>query len=154
MLKQRVYSNLNCHQSLIFRNIFNSFCSFYEKGVCLLYCYTPPKKKRILQFFPINNTETRSAFLFVLPVTAIQNLEKLHILVPKYNSNIMIVNPVWKQVRILPLQPCKSQKAIKREPGAWGYNWATLSPGPPGWGLNTKLTTLLCAKITVAKSKE
>lgn len=46
MLKQRVYSNLNCHQSLIFRNIFNSFCSFYEKGVCLLYCYTPPKKKK------------------------------------------------------------------------------------------------------------
>jgi hypothetical protein len=38
------------------------------------------------------------------------------------------------------------------EPGAWGYNWAALSvgdmqrPGPPGWGLEEKLTTLLCKK--------
>jgi hypothetical protein len=49
---------------------------------------------------------------------------------------------------------------MKREPGAWVYNWATLSlddinigPCPPRWGLDAKLRTVLCT-ITVAKSKE
>jgi hypothetical protein len=50
---------------------------------------------------------------------------------------------------------------MKREPGAWGYNWATLFLGdintetsPPGLGLDARLMTLLCKKITVVKSKE
>jgi hypothetical protein len=46
--------------------------------------------------------------------------------------------------------------------GAWGYNWATLTLGdinterlgPLGWGLDARLTALLCKKKTVAKSKE
>jgi hypothetical protein len=29
-----------------------------------------------------------------------------------------------------------------------------LLPGPPGWGLDARLITLLCKKITVAKSKQ
>jgi hypothetical protein len=44
---------------------------------------------------------------------------------------------------------------MEREPGAWGYNCATLSlgdikiqtSGPPGWGLDTGLMTMLCKKI-------
>jgi hypothetical protein len=40
---------------------------------------------------------------------------------------------------------------MKKEPGAWVYNWGTLSlddinterPGPLGWGLDARLTTLL-----------
>jgi hypothetical protein len=53
---------------------------------------------------------------------------------------------------------------MKREPGAWGYNWATLflgdintGSGPPGWWLDAKLTTLLFGKKKkkiVTKSKE
>jgi hypothetical protein len=27
-------------------------------------------------------------------------------------------------------------------------------PGPPGWGLETRLTTLLCKRITVVKSRD
>jgi hypothetical protein len=41
---------------------------------------------------------------------------------------------VWRQIRIPPLQPCESQKATIREPGAWRYKWATLSLGD----INTK----------------
>jgi hypothetical protein len=35
------------------------------------------------------------------------------------------------------------------------YHWGTyiLGPGPPGWGLDARLTTLLCKKI-VTKSKD
>jgi hypothetical protein len=47
------------------------------------------------------------------------------------------------------------------ETGAWGHNWATLflwdintETGPPGLGLDARLMTLLCKKITVVKSKE
>jgi hypothetical protein len=51
---------------------------------------------------------------------------------------------------------------LKRESDAWGYNWATLALGwtqiqrsrPPGRGLDSRLTTLLCNKIIVAKSKK
>jgi hypothetical protein len=46
---------------------------------------------------------------------------------------------VWD--RVPPPQPCESQKATKRAPGAWGYNWATLVLGvintetlPVRWG--------------------
>jgi hypothetical protein len=39
-----------------------------------------------------------------------------------------------RRVRILPLCPCESQKATKREPGTSGYNWAILSLG----GINIK----------------
>jgi hypothetical protein len=55
---------------------------------------------------------------------------------------------------------CESQQAMKREPDAWGCNWATLSlgtqrqrPGPPGWGLDAGLMTLPYRKI-VTKTKE
>jgi hypothetical protein len=47
---------------------------------------------------------------------------------------------------------------MKREPGASGYNWATLSLGDINTKtererLDTRLTTLFCKKIVVAKSK-
>jgi hypothetical protein len=52
-------------------------------------------------------------------------------------------------------------KGTKREPGAWGYNWATVTGGHKYrdlvlqvGGLDTRLTSLLCKKIIVAKSKE
>lgn len=32
------------------------------------------------------------------------------------------------------MYPCKSWKAAKSEPGAWGYNWATLSLGDTNRG--------------------
>jgi hypothetical protein len=40
-----------------------------------------------------------------------------------YLNLLLFTDPVWRWVRIL---PCKS---MKREPGAWAYNWATLSLG-------------------------
>jgi hypothetical protein len=49
----------------------------------------------------------------------------------------------------------------EKEPGAWGYNWATLSlgdkikrPCPPGWGLDATLMTLPCKKNIIMKSRE
>jgi hypothetical protein len=47
-----------------------------------------------------------------------------------------------------------------KEPRAWGCNWATVTggqiqgPGPPGCGLDARLTTLLCKKNIVTKPKE
>jgi hypothetical protein len=49
----------------------------------------------------------------------------------------------------------------KSEPGAWKYNWNTLSQGAINtetWssrlGVDASLTTLLSKKITLAKSKK
>jgi hypothetical protein len=49
----------------------------------------------------------------------------------------------------------------EKEPGAWKYNWATLSLGnintgtwPSRFGLDARLMTLLCKEIIVVKSKE
>jgi hypothetical protein len=44
-------------------------------------------------------------------------------------SSDMNIIPVCRQVRIPPPCPCELQNVTKREPGAWEYNWATLSPG-------------------------
>jgi hypothetical protein len=52
---------------------------------------------------------------------------------------------------------------MKGEPGAWGYNWATLAlgdinthgPGPQGWEFDARLTTFVCkTKNILPKSKE
>jgi hypothetical protein len=62
---------------------------------------------------------------------------------------------VWRRVRI-PL-PCESQKATGKEPGAWGYNWTTLSLEDiktETWSSRLGLTTLFGKEITVTKSKE
>jgi hypothetical protein len=58
---------------------------------------------------------------------------------------------VLRRVRILPMQHCESYKA-------WGYNWDNLSIGDINaetWssklGVDARLKSLLCRKITVAK---
>jgi hypothetical protein len=45
---------------------------------------------------------------------------------------------------------------MKRESRAWGCNWSILSLGDiwGGWGLDLRLTILICKKVTVAKSEE
>jgi hypothetical protein len=43
--------------------------------------------------------------------------------------NFDFPNPAWRRVRIPPPYPWESQKATKREPSAWGFNWATLFLG-------------------------
>jgi hypothetical protein len=62
-----------------------------------------------------------------------------------------------------PPWPCESQKATKRQPSAWVYNWVTLSLGGRKYrdlvlqvgGLDTRQTIFLCKKeIIVPKSKE
>jgi hypothetical protein len=69
---------------------------------------------------------------------------------------------MWRRVRMPPPYPCELEKATKREPSAWEYNYTSLSlgnintgiSGPPGWGLVTRLATLFCKKITIPSSKE
>jgi hypothetical protein len=67
--------------------------------------------------------------------------------------------PVWRRVRITPPQPWES-KAKKRGPSAWGYNRANPPLGdkyrdlfPQDWGLDRRLTTLLCVKKKSRNSK-
>jgi hypothetical protein len=77
-------------------------------------------------------------------------------------TTIITQYPVWRRVIILPPWPRQSQKATKREPGAWGYNWATLSLGNintetwssrlGGWTQGWRHWSV--KKIIVAKSKE
>jgi hypothetical protein len=51
-----------------------------------------------------------------------------------YFKVLLPESPLWRRVRIPPLQPCESYKATKRELDAWGYNWANLSLGDMNTG--------------------
>lgn len=44
-----------------------------------------------------------------------------------FQQGTILIVLLCRQVTTLPLQLCESEKAIKRKPGAQGYNWATLS---------------------------
>jgi hypothetical protein len=53
------------------------------------------------------------------------------------------------------------KRRLKWVPSAWGYSWATLSPGvinkrpsPPGWGLVVGLTIQLRKKVIVTKPQK
>jgi hypothetical protein len=69
---------------------------------------------------------------------------------------------VWRRVRIPPPQPRESYMATKREPGAYGCNWATPSLGnvntetwsPRLGGRTQGCRTTLLSKKNVIKSKE
>jgi hypothetical protein len=73
------------------------------------------------------------------------------------NKFIYLTSPCEGGLEYRHRSPARRRRRRKDNPAPGGYNWATLSLGDINkrtWSLGSRLTTLLCKKIIVAKSKE